>query len=76
MSHDGLSVIAFALLKLFSLNVMIPYVFRYDPMADVPIRFMFEPTDAGFLLAGVMIWIIGWVLTQALVLKAENESTV
>lgn len=28
MSHDGQSVIAFALLKLFSLNVMIPYVFR------------------------------------------------
>jgi len=27
-------------------------------------------------LAGVMIWIIGWVLTQALVLKAENESIV
>jgi len=23
-----------------------------------------------------MIWIIGWVLTQALVLKAENESIV
>jgi hypothetical protein len=37
---------------------------------------MFEPTDAGFLLAGVMIWIIGWVLTQALVLKAEHESIV
>ena len=50
MSHDGLSVIAFALLKLFSLNVMIPYVFRYDPKADIPIRFIFEPTDASFLL--------------------------
>jgi hypothetical protein len=24
----------------------------------------------------VMIWIIGWVLTQALVLKAEHESIV
>ena len=53
-----------------------PHVFRYDPMADVPIQFMFEPTDAGFLLAGVMIWIIGWVLTQAPVLKAEHESIV
>ena len=50
MSHDGLSVIAFALLKLFSLNVMIPYVFRYGPKADIPIRFIFEPTDASFLL--------------------------
>lgn len=52
MSHDGLSVIAFALLKLFSLNVMIPYVFRYDPKADIPIQFIFEPTDASFLLIG------------------------
>ena len=52
ISHDGLSVIAFALLKLFSLNVIIPYVFRYDPKADIPVRFIFEPTDAGFLLIG------------------------
>ena len=76
MSRGGLSLIALASLKFLSLKFMIPYVFRYDPMADVPIRFMFEPTGAGFLLAGVMIWIIGWILTQALVLKAEHESIV
>ena len=83
MSRGGLSVIALAVLKLLSLNLMIPYVFSHDPMADMPIlmaetpiKFIIDPTIAGFLLAGVMIWIIGWVLTQALVLKAENESIV
>ena len=83
MSRGGLSVIALAVLKLLSLNLMIPYVFSHDPMADMPIlmaetpiKFIIDPTIAGFLLAGVMIWIIGWVLTQALVLKAEHESIV
>ena len=50
-----------------------PHVFGYDPKVDQSLQFIFEPTDAGFLLVGVMFWIIGWVLTQALVLKRSRR---
>ena len=53
----------------FGARVMVIHIFGSAPKADIAVRFIFEPTDAGFLLTGVMFWIIGWVLPQALVLK-------
>jgi hypothetical protein len=57
----------------FDAHVMVIHIFGSAPTADIAVRFIFEPTDAGFLLPGVMPWIIGWVLPQALVLKRSRR---
>jgi len=57
----------------FGAHVMVIHIFGSAPTADIAVKFIFEPTDAGFLLPGVMPWIIGWVLPQALVLKRSRR---
>jgi hypothetical protein len=57
----------------FGARVMVIHIFGYNPEAYIAVRFIFEPTDAGCLLTGVMFWIIGWVLPQALVLKRSRR---
>jgi len=57
----------------FGARVMVIHIFSSAPKADIAVRFIFEPTDAGFILTGVMFWIIGWVLPQALVLKRSRR---
>ena len=57
----------------FDARMMVIHIFGSGPKAAVAVRFIFEPTDAGFLLTGVMFWIIGWVLPQALVLKRSHR---
>jgi hypothetical protein len=52
---------------------MIIHIFGSNPKAAIAVRFIFEPTDAGFHFTGVMFWIIGWVLPQALVLKRSRR---
>jgi hypothetical protein len=43
----------------FGARVMVIHIFGYNPEAYIAVRFIFEPTDAGCLLTGVMFWIIG-----------------
>ena len=42
----------------FGARVMVIHIFGYNPEAYIAVRFIFEPTDAGCLLTGVMFWII------------------
>ena len=70
----GISLVAVALIGLALSNTM-NYVIAKGRALDggVPFYFHLPSYDLGYLLSGILICMIGWVMGEAIRIEAENK---
>lgn len=76
MWNCGLSLMAVGFVAIFVRTLSGPLVSQHFPVGKRFVSLSIDSYDLGFLLAGLMFSVTGWVLTRATELQKENESFV
>lgn len=76
MSLCGLALIGVATFAIVARITSGPLISQFDAPGRGFVSLRLDTYDLGFLLAGLAMWVTGWVLTSAFALQAENESFV
>ncbi|MGB0798737.1 MAG: DUF2975 domain-containing protein [Planktomarina sp.] len=76
MSFCGMGLVGVAIFAMLARIISGPLISQYDSVGRRFVSVTIDTYDLGFILAGLVMWVTGWVLTSAFALQSENESFV
>ncbi len=76
LRHIGLALMILAATAIFATIAINPWVTQHRPEGALPFNFHIGTYDLGYLLAGILVYIVGWVMGEALKIQQENEGFV
>ena len=72
----GICLVALAFSAVLATVFINPWVTQHNPAGALPLNFRISTSDLGYLLAGTLLFIIGWVMGEALKIQEENKAFV
>ncbi|MGB1235041.1 MAG: hypothetical protein ACPG5U_04860 [Planktomarina sp.] len=73
MARCGQGLVALGVISTLARMIVIPLVTQHNPAGQRSISVLMNTHDVGFLLAGLLLWTTGWVMSEAIRIEAENK---